>query len=148
MSIEVSKLIGAKDLLGYVVLLLVTTLAKFQFFVTIFAHSTTPIDEVWLEPLSPSCRHGVKSTFLLGHTNGLRFCYTRSCSVETRSKTQILCESFKFRDNSNKIISWIWVSHTWQVSLFSREIPRFEECFPISTFLLISSLFWTSRLIL
>ena len=43
---------------GYVVLLLETTLGKFQIFVTIFAHSTTPINEVCLEPLSPSCGHG------------------------------------------------------------------------------------------
>ena len=33
-----------------VVLLLVTTPSKFQFFVTIFAQSTTPINEVFLEP--------------------------------------------------------------------------------------------------
>ena len=36
---------------GYVVLLLVTTLGKFQIFVTIFAHSTTLINEVCLELL-------------------------------------------------------------------------------------------------
>ena len=36
---------------GYVVLLLVTTLEKFQIFVTTFAHSTTPINEVCSEPL-------------------------------------------------------------------------------------------------
>ena len=64
-----------------------TTLGKFQFFVTIFALSTTPINEVCLEPLSPSFRHGVESTFLLGHPNGLRFCYTLSCSVGTRSRS-------------------------------------------------------------
>ena len=75
---------------GYVVLLLVTTLGKFQIFVTIFAHSTTPINEVCLEPLSPSCGHGVKSTFLLGQPNGLRFCYTQSRSVETRSSSNIV----------------------------------------------------------
>ena len=43
---------------GYVVLLLVTILGKFQIFVTIFAHSTTPINEVCLEPLRPSYVHG------------------------------------------------------------------------------------------
>ena len=35
-----------------------------------FAHSGTPISEVCLEPLWPSCGHGVKSTFLLGRPNG------------------------------------------------------------------------------
>ena len=75
---------------GYIDLLLVTTFGKFQFFVTIFAHSTTPINEVCLEPLSPSCGHGVKSTFLLGQPNGLRFCYTQSRSVETRSSSNIV----------------------------------------------------------
>ena len=34
-------------------MLLLTTLGKFQFFVTIFAHSTAPIDEECLKPLSP-----------------------------------------------------------------------------------------------
>ena len=64
---------------------LLTTLGKFQFFVTIFAHSTAPIDEECLKPLSPwpLTRHGVKSTFLLGQPNGLRFCYTQSRSVES-----------------------------------------------------------------
>ena len=81
---------------GYVVLLLVTTLGKFQIFVTIFAHSTTPINEVCLEPLSPSCGHGVKSTFLLGQPNGLRFCYTQSRSVETRSSSNIVLSCLHF----------------------------------------------------
>ena len=85
-SIEVNKYSEAR----YVVLLLVTTLGKFQFYVRIFAHSTTPINEVCLEPLSPSCRHGVKSVFLLGQPNGLRFSYIRSRSVETRSSSSIL----------------------------------------------------------
>ena len=34
---------------GYAVLLFVTTLSKFQFFVTVFAHSKTTINEVCLE---------------------------------------------------------------------------------------------------
>ena len=61
---------------GYVLLLSVTKLSKFQIFVTNFAHSTTPINKVCLEPLWPSCGHGVKSTFLLGLPNGLKFWYT------------------------------------------------------------------------
>ena len=50
MSIEVSKYSEAKHFQTQVVLLLVTTPSKFQFFVTIFAQSTTPINEVFLEP--------------------------------------------------------------------------------------------------
>ena len=75
---------------GYIELLLVTTISTHQFFLTIFAHSTTPINEVRLEPLSPSCRHDVKSIFLLGQPNGLRFCYTQSRSVQTRSSSNIV----------------------------------------------------------
>ena len=82
---------------GYVVLLLVTTLSKFQFFVTIFVHSTTP---VCLELLWPSCRcdqaAGVKSTFLLGLPNGFKFCYTRSRSVETWSSSNIVSACLHF----------------------------------------------------
>ena len=37
--------------LGYVILLLVTTLGKFQFFVAISAHSTTYINQVCLGSL-------------------------------------------------------------------------------------------------
>ena len=81
----------------YVVLLLVTTLSKFQFFVTIFVHSTTP---VCLELLWPSCRcdqaAGVKSTFLLGQPNGLRFCYTQSRSGETKSSSNIVLSCVHF----------------------------------------------------
>ena len=73
-----------------------TTLSKFQLFVTIFAHSTTPIHEVCLEPLSPSSGHGVKSTFLLGQPDRLRFCYTRSRSVETRSSSNIVLSCLHF----------------------------------------------------
>ena len=49
---------------GYVVLLLVTALGKFQILVKIFAHYATP-----------SCGHGVNSTFPLGLPNGFKFCY-------------------------------------------------------------------------
>ena len=66
------------------------------FFVTIFAHSTTPINEVCLEPLSPNFRNGVNSTFLLGQPNGLRICYTRSRSVETRSSSNIVLSCLHF----------------------------------------------------
>ena len=66
------------------------------FCVTMFAHTTTPVYEVFLEPLSPSSRHGVKSTFLLGQPNGLRFCYTRSRSVETRSSSNIVLSCLHF----------------------------------------------------
>ena len=81
---------------GYVLLLLVTTLGKFQFFVTIFAHSTTPINEVCLKPLSPSCGHGVESTVLLGQLNGLKFRYTQSRSAETRSSSNIVLSCLHF----------------------------------------------------
>ena len=63
MSIEVSKFSEANHFWGYVVLLLVTTL-KFQFFVTIFAHSVIAINEVHLELSSPSCGHGANRTGL------------------------------------------------------------------------------------
>ena len=82
-SIEVSVFSKAKSFLGYAVLLLVSTLGKFQFFLTIVAHSATPINEVRLEPLSPNCGHGANKTFQLALPHGLRFCYTRSRSVET-----------------------------------------------------------------
>ena len=68
---------------GYVAILLVTTLGKFQTVVTIFAHSITLINEVCLQLLWPSCGHGVKSTFLLGLPSGFKFCYTQSRSAET-----------------------------------------------------------------
>ena len=48
MTFEVNKYNEAEIFQGYVVLLLVDTLRKFQFFVTIFAHSATPISEVFL----------------------------------------------------------------------------------------------------
>ena len=85
-----------KNFQGYVVLLLVITSGKFQYFVTIFGHSTPSINEVCLEPLSPSCGHGVKSTFLLGKRDGLRFCYTQSHSVETRSSSNIVLSCLHF----------------------------------------------------
>ena len=44
--------------------------ASFTFQWLFFAHSVTPISEVCLEPLWPSCGHGVNSTFLLGRPNG------------------------------------------------------------------------------
>ena len=82
---------------GYVVLLLVTTLGKFQIFVTIFVHFTTSFNEVCLEPLWPSCGHGVKCTFLLlGLPNGHKFCYTRSRSVETWSSSNIVLSCLHF----------------------------------------------------
>ena len=56
---------------GYVVLLLVTTLSKFEIFVTIFAYSAAPINEVCFESLWPTCGLGVKSTFLLRLPHGL-----------------------------------------------------------------------------
>ena len=91
-------MVRPKTFWGYVALLLVTTLckSKVHFFAIFFAYSTTPIDEVCLEPLSPSCGHGVKSTFLLGQPNGLRFCYTRSRSVETRSSSNIVLSCLHF----------------------------------------------------
>ena len=61
----------AKVYQGYDVLLLVTTLGKFLFFKTIFAHSTTPFDEVCLEPFVTKLPHG------------FGFCYTKSRSVST-----------------------------------------------------------------
>ena len=48
MSIEVSKYSEAKHFSD--TSCTVTTASKFQFFVTIFAQSTTPINEVFLEP--------------------------------------------------------------------------------------------------
>ena len=96
MSIEVSKYSEAKKFSGICCTVVSDHTGKFQFFVTIFAHSTTPINEVCLEPLSPSCGHGVKSTFLLGQPNGLRFCYTRSRSVETRSSSNIVLSYLHF----------------------------------------------------
>ena len=51
MTIEVSKYNETKIFLGYVVLLLVNSLSKVQFVVTIFAHSSTPTNEVCLEQL-------------------------------------------------------------------------------------------------
>ena len=87
---------GPKIVQGYVVLFLVTTLGKFQFFVTTFAHSKTPINQVCLKPLSSRCGHSVKSTFLLGQPNGLTFCYTKSRSVETRSSSNIVLSCLHF----------------------------------------------------
>ena len=49
---------GPKISQGYVLLLLVTTLSRFQVFATVFAHFATPINEVCLEPLWPSCGYG------------------------------------------------------------------------------------------
>ena len=54
MNIEV-KIQWGEISQGYAVLLLVTTLSKFRIFVTISAHSVTPISEVCLEPLWSSC---------------------------------------------------------------------------------------------
>ena len=68
---------------GYVVLLLVTTLSKFQIFVTIVSHSATPINGVCFEPLTPSCQHGVDSTFQLAVPHEFRFLYTWTRSVRT-----------------------------------------------------------------
>ena len=48
MTIEVNEYNEAEIFQGYAVLLLVDTLRKFQFYVTIFAHSATPSSEVYL----------------------------------------------------------------------------------------------------
>ena len=78
---------------GYVELLLVTAIGTFKFFLTIFAHSTTPIIEVCLEPLSANCALWCEK---LGQPNGLTLCYTQSRSVETRSSSNIVLSCFHF----------------------------------------------------
>ena len=77
-----------------------TTLSKFEFFATIFAHFATPINEVCLEPLWPSCGHDANSTFLQGLPYGFKFCYTRSRSVKTWGSSIFFLNVFKFCDMS------------------------------------------------
>ena len=96
-SIEVSKNSKAKNFWGYVVLLLLTTLSKFQFFMTIFAHYATLINEIRFRPLSPSCGIGANITSQLSLPHGFMFCYTLSRSVETWGNSIIfLIKSCKF----------------------------------------------------
>ena len=92
-TIELGKQIqwSQKFIQGYVSLLLVTTLSKFQFFVTNFAHSATHINEVCLKPLWPSCIHGVNSTSLMGQQNKFKFRYTQSRSVKTPGRKRLNC---------------------------------------------------------
>ena len=54
-SIEESKFIGAKNFSGICCTAVSDHTQQVQFFVTIFAHFATPINEICLEPLSPSC---------------------------------------------------------------------------------------------
>ena len=96
MLIEVSKYSEAKSFSGICCNVVSDHTLQVSIFATYFAHSTTPIDEVCFEPLPPSCGHGVKSTFLLGQPNGLRFCYTQSRSVETRSSSNIVLSCLHF----------------------------------------------------
>ena len=78
----------------YVVVLFVTKLSWFQFFVTIFAHSATPINEVHLEPLWPICGHGANKTSQLALPHWFKACYTRSRSVETWGNSIIFLFQF------------------------------------------------------
>ena len=96
MSIEVSKYSEAKHFSGICCTVVCDYNRQVSIFVTVFANSTTPINEVCLEPLSPSSGHGVKSTSLLEQSNGFRFCYTQSHSVETRSSSNIVLSCLHF----------------------------------------------------
>ena len=62
-TIEVNKYNDAKNSSGFCCYW--PHSANFQICVTILVHSSTPINEVCLEPLRPSCGYGVTSTFLL-----------------------------------------------------------------------------------
>ena len=122
-SIEISKYSEAKKFSGICSTVFSDHTQQVSIFcVRTFAFSTTPINEVCLEPLSPSCRHGVKSAFLLGQPNGHRFSYIRSRYVETSSSSiSEIYESRAFEryiDCPNRLLSW-WslkrtsISYQW-----------------------------------
>ena len=87
-TIRVNKYNVAKNSPGICcTLLLATTLSKFQIFMRSFAQFATPLNELCLEPLWPSCRHSVNSNFLVGLPNGFQFW---SSSVKTPSSSRIV----------------------------------------------------------
>ena len=94
--IEVNKHDEAKSLLGICCTVVSDHTLQVSNSAKIFAYSTTLLSEVCLEPLWPSCGHGVKSTSLLGQPNGLRFCYTQSRSVKSWSSSNIVLSLLHF----------------------------------------------------
>ena len=94
-SIEVSKFSRAKNFQGYVVLFVSNYTQQVSIFRDSFcSFSATPINEVRLEPLSPSCRNGASRTSQLALPHGFRFCYTHSRSVETWGNSIIFLYQF------------------------------------------------------
>ena len=80
---EVNKHNEAKKLSGICCTVVSDHTQQTPCFCEIFCLFCNTINEVCLEPLWPSCGHGVNSILLLGLPNGFMFCYLRCRSVET-----------------------------------------------------------------